>query len=234
MSNDAEQVSAQHGGGGYRHVQITYSYYAVAVAQINDAQRRQAGRAELNRHAGCTQAMGRHPTGSARDSPTDPEIPIRLLLPQPALQVRGRQGASAGKWYGIASIGIETQVAGRRRGDNQHGRLAASAISKPQFRRARHAKDRAFVRHDGTTRNQRSFRRIRRHRRYGWDRRHRRPRHREKNPDPARQLPDGSLRGALYPNLIGVFLRARIRQIDQRQHQYTHSFTRPVAMHSPG
>ena len=52
------------------------------------------------------------------------------------------------------------------------------------------------------------------------DRRYRRPRHREENPDPARRLPGARmLRGALYPNLIGVSARRRIRQIDQRQHR---------------
>ena len=96
----------------------------------------------------------------------------------------------------------------------------------------RHAKDRAFVRHDGATRHQRRFRRIRRHRRARMqDRRHRRPRHREENPDPARRLPvRGSLRGALYPNLIGVLLRgAGFAKSTSGSTEYTHSFTWPSA-----
>lgn len=111
VSNDAEQVSAQHGGGGYSHVQITYSYYAVAVAQSTTHNAAKQAAQELNRRMlDVLRQWGDILQAAREDGPTDPEIPIRLLLGRSLLQVRGRQGASAGKWYGIASIEFEIET----------------------------------------------------------------------------------------------------------------------------
>ena len=87
VSNDAEQVSAQHGGGGYSHVQITYSYYAVAVAQSTTHNAAKQAAQELNRCMLDVIEAIRRP--AARETPGPIQIPIRRLPAAALLQVRG-------------------------------------------------------------------------------------------------------------------------------------------------
>ncbi len=111
VSNDANQVSAQHGGGGYSHVQITYSYYAVAVAQATTHNAaKQAAQELLRRMLDVIRQWGDILQAARAAGPTDPEIPIRVTLGRSLLQIRGRQGSSAGKWYGIASMEFEIET----------------------------------------------------------------------------------------------------------------------------
>ncbi len=109
VSNDARQASAQHGGAGQSHVEIAYEYYAVAVASDTTHNLAKAAAQELNRRMLDTLRTWGSILAAAHAAGPDAETPIRLTFGRTLLQVRGRQGTTAGRHLGIASIEFEIE-----------------------------------------------------------------------------------------------------------------------------
>lgn len=111
VSNSANLSSGAHGGGA-PHVTATYSYIAVLITTGATHSAAKQAAQELFRRAADVLRTWPAILANARSAISTQEHPQRLLWDDSRIEIRGRQGANAGQYLGIAVIAfrIETSI----------------------------------------------------------------------------------------------------------------------------
>lgn len=109
VSNDADLSSAGHGQGG-PHVGATYEYMVVAYTEAESYA--SAKRAAQTLHGRLIAAVRQWPPilAAAQAATTTGEHADRVRFDRSRIEVRGRQGATRGRYYGIAVLRYEVDT----------------------------------------------------------------------------------------------------------------------------